>query len=128
MVSAYNTRNSARPMGAQAVSALQLLEAMQSLELTPTGAPTIRRSVPARMAGNADPVAGRLRAPAGRKPPLPRVDPGIQAAAWQQKTCTSSDGQAVTQGVSIVSVWSRPFQTPRVPAPRGPSPPTNTDQ
>ena len=85
MVSAYNTLSSARSMGAQAVSALQLLETMQSLELTPTGAPTIRRSVLARMAGNADPVAGRLRAPAGRKPPLPRVDPGIQAAAWQRK-------------------------------------------
>ena len=35
MVSAYNTRSSARSMGAQAVSALQLLETMQSLELTP---------------------------------------------------------------------------------------------
>ena len=38
MVSAYNTLSSARSMGAQAVSALQLLETMQSQELTPKSA------------------------------------------------------------------------------------------
>ena len=38
MVSAYNILSSARTIGAQAVSALQLLETMQSQELTPKGA------------------------------------------------------------------------------------------
>ena len=37
MVSAYTTLSSARSMGAQAASALQLPETMQSLELTPAG-------------------------------------------------------------------------------------------
>ena len=45
-----------------------------------------RKAYPAARtrAGTPPTQIGRLRAPARRKPSLPRVDPGFQAATWQQ--------------------------------------------